>query len=48
MSASGKDKIFNRYAVADALGQGHFIGILQFAAKGNATGNGSYPASGAV
>lgn len=30
---------FNREAVLQAAGQRHFIGIFQFAAKGNAAGN---------
>lgn len=30
-------KVFDRQAVLQAAGQGHFIGIFQFAAKGNAS-----------
>jgi hypothetical protein len=33
--------VFYRDTVADTFGEGHFISIFQFAAKGNATGNGS-------
>ena len=40
MLRNGLDIIFNGDAVADALGQGHFIGIFEFAAKRDAPGNG--------
>ncbi len=34
------DVIFNRQAVLEAAGEGHFIGIFQFSAEGDASGDG--------